>query len=141
MSTAVKRKGAALTSSQDAKKPKANGNIAAFFGTPKAASTCSSGTNFAPNPPAPKFDKKKWIDGLSAEQKELLQLEINTMDDSWLAVLKDDMTTKEFLNLKKFLKQETVSGTKWFPPAEDVYSWFVCPLLRSCYDSATSSDG
>lgn len=123
MSTTLKRKGAAIGSSPDAKKPKANGSITSFFGAPKT--TTSSATKPAPAPPAVKFNKDKWVASLAAEQKELLQLEIDTMDESWLAQLKDDMVTKEFLDLKRFLKQETASGKKWFPPAEDVYSWFV----------------
>jgi uracil-DNA glycosylase len=122
MTANLKRKGAPLASGNDAKKPKANGNIAAFFGAPKPVST-ASGAAAAPNPPAVKFDKEKWVASLTEEQKELLQLEIDTMHESWLALLKDDIKTKEFLDLKKFLRQETNSGRKWFPPAEDVYSW------------------
>lgn len=125
MSTTLKRKGAPLASSPDAKKPKANGNIAAFFGAPKPASTAAGHKSAAPNPPAVKFDKAKWVASLTTEEKELLQLEIDTMHDSWLGLLKDDIKTKEFLDLKKFLRQETSSGRKWFPPAEDVYSWYV----------------
>ena len=110
MST-LKRKGGPPGSSPDAKKPKANGNIASFFGAPKSSTTSGAKAD-APNPPAVKFDKAKWVATLTDEQKELLQLEIDTMDDSWLALLKDDIKTKEFLDLKKFLKQETASGRK-----------------------------
>jgi uracil-DNA glycosylase len=132
MST-LKRKGDALTNGTDTKKPKANGSIASFFTAPKpAAGGASSGASA--DPPAVKFDKKKWLDTLTAEQKQLLQLEIETLDDSWLAHLKDDITTKEFLELKKFLERETKAGKKWFPPKEDVYSWFV-----SRYSSCGSS--
>ena len=110
MST-LKRK-ANTTSGNEAKKPKANASIASFFGAvPKAAT------------PVSKFDKAKWVAGLTAEQKKLLKLEIDTLDDSWLQHLKDDITTKEFLDLKRFLDRETASGKKWFPPKEDVYSW------------------
>lgn len=124
MSTTLKRKGGPLGSSPDAKKPKANGNIAAFFGAPKSTSTANgAGKAAPPNPPAVKFDKAKWVASLTEEEKELLQLEIDTMHESWLGLLKDDIKTKEFLDLKKFLRQETKSGRKWFPPAEDVYSW------------------
>lgn len=116
----LKRKAGSLES--DAKKPKANGNIASFFGAPKPAAG-GSGSGAVAEPPAVKFDKAKWVAGLTAEQKELLQLEIDTLEESWLAQLKDDLVTKEFLDLKKFLRQETKAGKKWFPPAEDVYSW------------------
>ncbi|KAG6288585.1 hypothetical protein E4U46_003153 [Claviceps purpurea] len=104
----------------ETKKPKVNGSIASFFGAvPKPASA----GNTAPGSPAVKFDKKKWEGGLTAEQKKLLQLEIDTLDQSWLAHLKDEITSKEFLDLKRFLDKETSAGKKWFPPKEDVYSW------------------
>ncbi|KPM37361.1 hypothetical protein AK830_g9194 [Neonectria ditissima] len=113
MST-LKRKANSSPNGGDAKKPKANANIASFFGAaPKPVS----------GPPALKFDKAKWLASLSQEQKDLLKLEIETLDESWLAHLKDDITTKEFLDLKRFLERETKTGRKWFPPQEDVYSW------------------
>ncbi|ODA76126.1 hypothetical protein RJ55_08409 [Drechmeria coniospora] len=117
--SAVKRKGSSLATETEAKKPKANGNIASFFGAaPKPKSNGVSSPA-----PAVKFDKKKWVDGLTSEQKELLKLEIETLDDSWLAHLKDEVSSKEFLELKRFLGRETAAGKKWFPPQEDVYSW------------------
>ncbi|SPO02274.1 probable uracil-DNA glycosylase [Cephalotrichum gorgonifer] len=114
MST-LKRKAATNGSSPDAKKPKQNGNLMSFFTAPKGAPA----TPAAP----PKFDKEKWVAGLTAEQRSLLKLEIDTMDESWLAVLKDDIVTKEFLELKKFLDREENAGKKVFPPREDIYSW------------------
>jgi len=72
-----------------------------------------------------KFDKEAWVAKLTDEQKELLQLEIDTLHESWLAHLKDEVKTPEFLNLKRFLQKEIASGKKVFPPLEDVYSWFV----------------
>jgi uracil-DNA glycosylase len=126
MST-LKRKGDALTNGND-KKPKANGSITSFFTAPKpTVGGVSPRSASSPAAPAVKFDKQKWLDGLTAEQKQLLDLEIKTLDDSWLAHLKDDITTKEFLELKKFLERETKAGKKWFPPKEDVYSWLVLP--------------
>lgn len=117
MST-LKRKANDITNGSDSKKPKSNGNIASFFGSaPKPATTA------APAAPAAKFDKQKWVASLTPEQKELLSLEIETLHESWLAMLKDDITTKEFLELKRFLERETKAGKKWFPPKEDVYSW------------------
>jgi uracil-DNA glycosylase len=115
--SSLKRKAATTGNEAEAKKTRANGSISSFFGAaPKPAGAA------APSP-ATKFDKAKWVEGLTAEQKELLQLEIDTLHDSWLALLKDDVTTKEFLELKKFLNRETAAGKKWFPPKEDVYSW------------------
>jgi uracil-DNA glycosylase len=134
--SSLKRKASNLVST--AKKPKQDGSIMSFFGGPKSTSaTSTSGTASgsgvappssspaAPEPPAPKFNKEKWVAGLTPEQKELLQLEIDTLDDSWLVLLKDEVTSKEFLDLKRFLNRETEAGKKWFPPKEDVYSWYV----------------
>lgn len=84
----------------------------------------STTTTTAAAPARKPFDKEAWIAKLTAEQKELLQLEIDTLHDSWLAHLADEITSKEFLNLKKFLKSEIESGQKIFPPLEDVYSWY-----------------
>lgn len=72
---------------------------------------------------AAKFNKDAWVEKLTDEQKELLKLEIDTLHESWLSVLKDEVVTKEFLDLKRFLKRELDSGKKIFPPMEDVYSW------------------
>lgn len=122
MST-LKRKAGDAANGSDVKKPRANGSITSFFGAPKPAAGAASKSSSAPELPAPKFDKQKWVASLTPEQKELLQLEINTLDESWLAHLKDDIKAKDFLDLKRFLKAETASGQKWFPPPNDVYSW------------------
>ncbi|KAK3394235.1 uracil-DNA glycosylase-like protein [Podospora didyma] len=132
MST-LKRKAATQAGGADAKKAKQNGSIMSFFGPPKvtpaaggpktAAGGSNGGGSAVADAPAVKFDKEKWVASLTAEQRELLQLEITTLHDSWLARLKDEITTPEFLGLKKFLDRETAAGKKWFPPKEDVYSW------------------
>lgn len=112
-----KRKSASnMTADAEVKRSKVNGNIASFFDAPKPK---PEGTSAAPV----SFDKRAWVAGLPAEHRELLKLEIETLDDSWLALLKDEVTTKEFLDLKRFLDRETAAGKKWFPPKEDVYSW------------------
>ena len=77
-----------------------------------------------------KFDKAKWIGKLTDEQKMLLGLEIDTLHDSWLAQLKDEVLTKDFLDLKRFLKAEHDQGKKIFPPAPDVYSWSAPNFLN-----------
>ena len=91
-------------------------------------------TSTAPEPPAKKFDKAQWVEKLTPEQKDLLALEIESLDESWLAQLKDEVLSKDFLELKRFLKREHESGAKIFPPAPDVYSWYVelhlSPLSR-----------
>lgn len=123
----LKRKAADLTD-MAAKKPKVNASITSFFSAPKSnADPSKPASNASPptNPePTVKFDKTKWIEGLNEEQKELLKLEIETLHDSWLAHLKDEVTTKEFLELKRFLKREMETGKKIFPPMEEVYSWY-----------------
>lgn len=120
----LKRKALDLASAE-AKKPKQNASITSFFGQPKPNPTNPSTNPSNPSTePAPAlFNKEKWVDGLSTEQKDLLKLEIDTLHESWLAALKDEITSKEFLNLKRFLKDEADAGTKVFPPAEDIYSW------------------
>jgi len=126
MST-LKRKAGAEAGAEP-KKAK-QGNIMSFFGAPKTAGTATKGaaasaaSAAAPEPAAPKFDKAKWVASLTPEQRKLLQLEIDTLHESWLALLKEEIVTKEFLELKKFLDRETTAGKKWFPPQEDVYSW------------------
>ena len=128
----LKRKAADLAAA-DAKKPKANGNIASFFGAPKSSPTDASKPGSAKPAAAPmpvvKFDKEKWLAKLTDEQKELLKLEIDTLHESWLMHLKDEIVTPEFLELKRFLKREVESGKKVFPPMEDVYSWYA--LLKT----------
>ncbi|KAL1305983.1 hypothetical protein AAFC00_004118 [Neodothiora populina] len=123
----LKRK-AADVATAEVKKPKANASITSFFGPPKTSPSSVAKDN---NPSKPStepavpiaFDKGKWLSTLSDEQKALLQLEIHTLDESWLSVLKDEITSKEFLNLKRFLQSEVEAGHKVFPPSADVYSW------------------
>jgi uracil-DNA glycosylase len=126
----LKRKASELPSS-DPKKPKANASITSFFGAPKVVSpaTKATGSTTASVSSSPasvsKFDKETWVKKLTDEQRELLKLEIETLHESWLKELKDEVVSKEFLELKRFLKKEVESGKKVFPPMEDVYSWFV----------------
>lgn len=137
MATGVKRKAVDLAAAE-AKKPKANGSITSFFGPPKPVSTTSS-TSPAVPPPAVKFDKEAWLAKLTDEQKELLKLEIETLHESWLAHLKDEVLTKEFLDLKRFLKKEKQDGKTIFPPLEDVYSWWV--LIRHALSTGVCRPG
>ncbi|CAN6616191.1 uracil-DNA glycosylase [Trichomonascus vanleenenianus] len=99
-------------------------SITAFFQPAAKRSTISSNFESAVGvtKTAP-FDKDKWVASLTPEQKKLLDLEIRTIDESWLAVLHAELTKPYFLNLKKFLKDETAKGKTIFPPEKDVYSW------------------
>ena len=90
-------------------------------------------------PPA-KFDKGKWVEKLTPEQKDLLALEIASLDESWLSQLKDEIVTKDFLDLKRFLKKEHDNGKKIFPPAADVYSWYVRNHTRPHFLSSDVTD-
>ncbi|KAL3469453.1 uracil-DNA glycosylase-like protein [Aspergillus californicus] len=108
----------------DSKKSKSNGSITSFFGVPKNKTTRTTTTSTpVPTSVSPSFNKQKWVATLTPEQKELLQLEIDTMDESWLAHLKEEIVKPEFLALKRFLQKEKQSGAKIFPPEEDIYSW------------------
>jgi uracil-DNA glycosylase len=98
-------------------------SITAFFGAPKSSPGKPAKANATNG--AASFDKATWVASLSEEQRELLALEINTLHDSWLPYLKDELMSSEFLNLKKFLKSEALAGKKIFPPSADVYSWYV----------------
>ena len=139
-----KRKAADLAASE-AKKTKPNASITSFFGPPKAASTSTASSKKAGIPSVTSkdvettpeaettstrvpFDIEAWAKKLNPEQKELLGLEISTLHESWFKELKDDLLTKEFLDLKRFLKKEHEGKKQIFPPAEDVYSWFVFPF-------------
>lgn len=128
VSPAIKRNADHLTTpSSESKKPK-GGSITAFFGVPKPKPSSANGTGSTPaaagsSSRSSTFDKEKWVQSLTPEQKELLQLEIDTLHESWLAHLKDEVVTTEFLNLKRFLKKEKENKVKVFPPEEDVYSW------------------
>jgi len=137
----LKRKAVELAAS-DAKKPKANASITSFFGAPKpvAGSSAKSkitdkadGSN-ATDTSAPDaaeqsakvpFDKKAWAEKLTAEQRDLLGLEVETLHETWFKELKDVFLTDSFLGLKRFLKKEYDAGKKIYPPAADVYSWYA----------------
>lgn len=124
----LKRK-ANTSPTTDAKKLKVNGSITSFLGPPKTVSSTTKGNDTSAEskeaaPDTFKFSKEKWVASLTEEQKDLLKLEIDTLHESWLAVLKDEIVSKEFLDLKRFLKQEWEGNVKIFPPKEDVYSWY-----------------
>ena len=104
----LKRKAAEAVATET-KKVKANSSITSFFGAPKAKPV--------------EFDKDEWVKQLTDEQKDLLKLEIDTLHESWLAHLKDEILTKDFLDLKRFLKEELRTKKTVFPPLPEVYSW------------------
>jgi uracil-DNA glycosylase len=124
MTSPNRKRKAAATPATSSKKTR---SITSFFApTPKSANTDGRSSGSSLPTAVPKFDKAAWVSSLSEEQKSLLALEIETMHHSWLAVLKDELVSDEFLSLKKFLSQE--KGTV-YPPSKDIYSWSrYCPL-------------
>lgn len=70
------------------------------------------------------FKTSYTADKLSDLQKNLLSLEIDTLEDSWFEKLSDEFTKPYFLQLKTFLNHEkNVQKATVFPPEADVYSW------------------
>lgn len=69
------------------------------------------------------FDKDAWAKTLTEGQKQLLQLELETMHVSWLAELKDVLVTPQFLSLKEFLEKEKKEKRIVYPAEADIYSW------------------
>jgi len=147
----AKRK-AVVESAVSAKKPKVNGTITSFFGPPKTASVApsisgsaestvskitdtsspslqtavtSTASSTIPSFTPARWDKEAWVNKLQDETKELLKLEIDTLDESWLRELREHIVSKDFLDLKRFLKKEKEQGKTIFPPEADIYSWQV----------------
>ncbi|KAF2800786.1 uracil-DNA glycosylase [Melanomma pulvis-pyrius CBS 109.77] len=121
----LKRKAAEAATT--AKKAKPNSSITSFFGAPQ------------PKPEAA-FDKEAWVAKLTAEQKELLKLEIDTLHDSWLPHLKDILVSPQFLELKRFLKKELAGSQPIYPPMKDVYSWSRHTPLNTVKAVVTGQD-
>ena len=79
----------------------------------------------------PAFDKTKFIASLTSEQRYLLELELTTMEDSWLELLHTELTKPYFLDLKRFLLKEWAGSVPIFPPRDDVYAWTRLTPLRA----------
>lgn len=72
--------------------------------------------------------KKEFIDNLTPDLRQLLQLEIDTMGDDWFVALRGEFVKPYFRDLKSFIVKEQQTQ-KVFPPANDIYSWSrLCPL-------------
>lgn len=75
------------------------------------------------------FIKAEWIASLTAEEKELLDLEIESLHDLWLEVLYQELTKPYFLQLKRFLAAQKDKVV--FPPRNQIYSWsHLTPLSQ-----------
>ncbi|KAI5961127.1 UNG1 [Candida margitis] len=112
-----------------AKKPKSTDTSKVYEKTPIAApskgndKTLTTKNNPLVTNQFTTFNKQEWINSLKPEQKELLQLEIDTLHISWLSVLYKELTKPYFLNLKKFLHSQQQQSKTIFPKAQDIYSW------------------
>ncbi|ODV79302.1 uracil-DNA glycosylase [Suhomyces tanzawaensis NRRL Y-17324] len=84
----------------------------------KSAPNASKGVH---TPKIGAFDKEKWVLSLTPEQQALLQLEIDTLHESWLGPLHKELTKPYFLQLKRFL--QTQGSKTVFPKPHDIYSW------------------
>ncbi|GAA5875046.1 hypothetical protein JCM16303_004993 [Sporobolomyces ruberrimus] len=107
-----------------------------------AGGAASSSTTAAPLPststtPPSAFSIDSYKETLSKNGSEpteadLLALECETLDPSWLSLLRDELRKPYFRSLKEFLWKEGLRGTEdrdpkgkltVLPPAHDVYSW------------------
>ncbi|CCC71581.1 hypothetical protein NCAS_0H02710 [Naumovozyma castellii] len=66
--------------------------------------------------------KTQFRASLDNDTSALLSCELDTMEDSWFAQLKDEFKKPYFLQLKKFVTEEQ-KKQKVFPPSRDIYSW------------------
>ncbi|KAF9186020.1 hypothetical protein BGZ51_001357 [Haplosporangium sp. Z 767] len=90
---------------------------------PKVATTTDATATTGQASTAVVKTKPDILKNLPDEKKELLQLEQDTMDATWLRALQAEFTKPYFIELKKFLKQEENNKQQVFPPKEEIYSW------------------
>ena len=64
-----------------------------------------------------------FVNKLTNTQRGMLQLEIDTMDASWLNQVSEELTKPYFLAIKAFLRSEATKKVTIFPPEKDIYSW------------------
>ncbi|KAI5296511.1 uracil DNA glycosylase [Ascosphaera acerosa] len=101
------------------KKAKVGSSITAFFGAPKPSAAPVAESQVRE---AAEQKKREWVASLTPEQKQLLDLEIRTLDPEWTIALRHELVSDYFLELKRFLKKD---GERFiiYPPAEDIYAW------------------
>lgn len=114
-----KRAATAIASSPGSAKKVKSAAITSFF---KTDGVTQSSTPRTSQPAKVEFDKDEWLQSLDTKHKDLLKLEIETLDESWLSALHQEFTKPYFLKLKEYLAKERSSHTV-FPPERDVYSW------------------
>lgn len=75
------------------------------------------------------FDKEKWTNTLSGEEKVLLESELKNINDKWLPIVYRELTKPYFKQLKQFLITESKTKTI-FPEEKNIYSFSnYCPEL------------
>lgn len=75
------------------------------------------------------FNKQEWLKSLTAEQKQLLLLEIKYINITWLTFLHKELTKPYFIRLKEFLQSQSAKTV--FPPNDQIYSWsHLTPLNK-----------
>ncbi|GAA5842225.1 hypothetical protein JCM3766R1_005071 [Sporobolomyces carnicolor] len=118
-----------VSTSPKAKRPR-------LSGSPPPAQPAAPLASTSTTPPST-FSVDAYQQSLSKKSSEpseadLLRLECETLDPSWLSLLKDEIRKPYFRQLKEFLWKEGLRGTDdkdskgkltVFPPARDVYSW------------------
>ncbi|KAG0670282.1 uracil DNA glycosylase [Maudiozyma exigua] len=67
--------------------------------------------------------KSDFVDNLTDMQRNMLQLEIDTMDPTWFNHVSEEFTKPYFLAIKAFLRSEAAKKATIFPPEKDIYSW------------------
>lgn len=68
-------------------------------------------------------NESDFVNKLTNTQKDMLQLEIDTMDPSWFNHVSEELTKPYFLAIKAFLRSEATKKATIFPPEKDIYSW------------------
>lgn len=117
----MSKRAATETVSTSAKKVK-SAAITSFFkkdGVSHSSTPRTAAPSLTPDTP---FDKSEWVTQLEPAQKELLALEIDTLHESWLSALHQELTKPYFLRLKEYLAKERKTQVV-FPPDKDIYSW------------------
>ncbi|KAI0055517.1 uracil-DNA glycosylase [Artomyces pyxidatus] len=76
------------------------------------------------------FSLTSFVDSLNEDERRLLKLECETMGESWLKVLKDELRKPYFIALKQFLWEEGIRdpnshipNLQVYPAPRNIYSW------------------
>jgi len=108
--SSLKRKGVTIADSAELKRPKKDGTLTSFFGAPKPAVSKKQRRSTHGSVPGLRSSNSTRTHGChpEARTKRMLKLEIDTLDSSWLAQLKEELISTSFLNLKRFCKRRSI---------------------------------